>query len=97
MLETINNSPLLREEWRKHVAVNRKDPVSLLPIGKIEEIQKTVKILLELRFKTLQRMQEFKTSQTWENLKINLGQCSTKCHDANLKIVNIRDIPQWLS
>ena len=53
MLETINNSPLLREEWRKHVAVNRKDPVSSLPIGKIEEIQYTETMLFELRFKDL--------------------------------------------
>ena len=53
MLETINNSPLLREEWRKHVAVNRKDPVSSLHIVKIEEIQYTEKMLFELKFKDL--------------------------------------------
>jgi len=34
MLETINNSPLLREEWSKHVALTRSDPVQAAARGR---------------------------------------------------------------
>lgn len=37
MLETINNSPLLREEWSKHVALTRSDPVSITEIFIIQD------------------------------------------------------------